>query len=129
TGTTTANGANVDVQVQGSGTANVNVDVNVEPEVKLNFGNAPAVGLPDINSPPSGSQIITPLWDMWPEARDFSVSIPAGTCPVFTFHIWDQDYTMDQFCTLLDTESVRNTFRVVMTLVASMMAFFIVLRS
>ena len=36
---------------------------------------------------------------------------------------------MDQFCTLLDNDSVRNTFRVVMTLVSSLMAFFIVLKA
>ncbi len=128
TGTTTATGADVDVKVSGSGTANVNVDVNVQPGT-LDLGTSPDVATPDMDSPPTMSQIITPLWDMWPEARDFTLTIPTGTCPVWSLVIWDETYYIDQFCTLLDTEEVRNTFRVVMTLVSSLWAFFIVLRS
>ncbi|HEL8026116.1 TPA: hypothetical protein UZ441_004935, partial [Escherichia coli] len=104
------------------------VDVNVQPGT-LDLGTSPDVATPDMDSPPTMSQIITPLWDMWPEARDFTLTIPTGTCPVWSLVIWEQTYYIDQFCTLLDTEEVRNTFRVVMTLVSSLWAFFIVLRS
>ncbi|EJM3430796.1 hypothetical protein NOF79_004073 [Salmonella enterica] len=71
---------------------------------------------------------LSPLWNIWPSARDFKITLPEAQCPVFTIEVFSKDYRIDTFCTLL-TPDIIAYIRLVCILVASVFSFFIVLRS
>ncbi|EGU5382108.1 hypothetical protein HH005_002634 [Salmonella enterica] len=71
---------------------------------------------------------LSPLWNIWPSARDFKITLPEAQCPVFTIEVFGKDYHIDTFCTLL-TPDIIAYIRLVCILVASVFSFIIVLRS
>ncbi|ENE8565374.1 hypothetical protein ABN789_001208 [Salmonella enterica] len=88
-------------------------------------GDGSVPGLPSIDVPELS---LSPLWNIWPSARDFKLTLPAADCPVFTIDVWGKDYRIDTFCTLI-TPDIIAVIRTICILVASVISFIIVLRS
>ncbi|ECW6486845.1 hypothetical protein TP51_003034 [Salmonella enterica subsp. enterica] len=80
----------------------------------------PALDAPELS--------LNPLWNIWPSARDFKLTLPEAQCPVFNIVVFDKTYKIDQFCTLL-TPDIIAVIRTVCILVASVLSFIIVLRA
>lgn len=80
----------------------------------------PSLDIPELS--------LAPLWNMWPSARDFTLSLPDAQCPVFNIEVFGRNYRIDTFCTLL-TPDVIAVLRLICILAASVCSFIIVLRS
>ncbi|EDK1585461.1 hypothetical protein AH783_03795 [Salmonella enterica subsp. enterica serovar Rubislaw] len=80
----------------------------------------PSLDIPELS--------LAPLWNIWPSARDFVLQLPSARCPVWNFPLFGRVYQIDQFCTLF-TPDLIAVIRVICLLTASVMSFFIVLRS
>ncbi|ELY9633207.1 hypothetical protein SP215_001522 [Salmonella enterica] len=71
---------------------------------------------------------LAPLWNIWPSARDFTLSLPAAQCPVFNIEVFGTTHKIDTFCTLF-TPDIIAIIRAICILTASIISFVIVLRS
>lgn len=80
----------------------------------------PSLDIPELS--------LSPLWNMWPSARDFTLNLPDAQCPVFTIEVFGLNQRIDTFCTLL-TPDVIAVLRLICILTASVFSFIIVLRS
>lgn len=80
----------------------------------------PSLDIPELS--------LSPLWNMWPSARDFTLNLPDAQCPVFNIEVFGLNYRIDAFCTLL-TPDVIAVLRLICILAASVFSFIIVLRS
>ncbi|EMW9313710.1 hypothetical protein AAE121_002316 [Salmonella enterica] len=81
--------------------------------------------LPSLNIPELS---LSPLWNIWPSARDFNLSLPSSHCPVFNIEVFGRNHKIDTFCTLL-TENDLFLLRLIFILAGTVISFFIVLRS
>ncbi|EID6667860.1 hypothetical protein LCA60_003944 [Salmonella enterica] len=71
---------------------------------------------------------LAPLWNIWPSARDFTLSLPAAQCPVFNIEVFGTTHKIDTFCTIF-TPDIIAIIRAICILTASIISFVIVLRS
>lgn len=71
---------------------------------------------------------LAPLWNIWPSARDFTLSLPAAQCPVFNIDVFGTTHKIDTFCTIF-TPDIIAIIRAICILTASIISFVIVLRS
>ncbi|EGJ5259132.1 hypothetical protein IM977_002028 [Salmonella enterica subsp. enterica serovar Typhimurium] len=83
------------------------------------------VSLPSLDVP---ELTLSPLWDIWPSARDFKLTLPAAKCPVFNIEVFGTNHQIDTFCTIF-TPDIIAIIRAISILTASIIAFIIVLRS
>lgn len=118
-----------------SGTApagsNVNVvntpNVNVANQVKVDWGASPNVASPSLEDTPTASMILSPLINLMPSLRNFTMPSHSAVCPTPTFNMFNTAILMDAHCTVLD--GVRPTLSAVMAFVWLMLGTFIVLRA
>lgn len=82
--------------------------------------STPSLDVPDLT--------LAPLWNIWPSARDFKLTLPAAQCPVFNIEVFGTTYKIDTFCTLF-TPDIIAIIRAICILTASIISFVIVLRS
>ncbi|EGC1288369.1 hypothetical protein H8526_002429 [Salmonella enterica] len=82
--------------------------------------STPSLDIPDLT--------LAPLWDIWPSARDFKLTLPAAQCPVFNIEVFGTTHKIDTFCTLF-TPDIIAIIRAICILTASVISFVIVLRS
>lgn len=80
----------------------------------------PGLSIPELS--------LAPLWNIWPSARDFTLSLPVVQCPVFNIEVYGQNYKIDAFCMFI-TPDIIAVIRAICILVASVISFIIVLRS
>ncbi|EIM1059103.1 hypothetical protein LMQ56_004503, partial [Salmonella enterica] len=80
----------------------------------------PSLDIPDLS--------LAPLWNIWPSARDFTLSLPESQCPVFHIEVYGTNHRIDTFCTLF-TPDIIFVIRAICILTASIFSFIIVLRS
>ncbi|MGE5648883.1 MAG: hypothetical protein ACM34A_01690 [Bacillota bacterium] len=108
---------------------NVNVvntpNVNVVNKINVDLGTDPGIGTPGLESTPTASMILQPLFDLFPSLRNFVVPSHGSECPKPTFELFGKNIIMDSHCTL--TESVRPTLYAVMAAVWLLIGLFIVL--
>ncbi|ELS5099590.1 hypothetical protein QO790_005210, partial [Salmonella enterica] len=53
--------------------------------------STPSLDVPDLT--------LAPLWNIWPSARDFKLTLPAAQCPVFNIEVFGTTHKIDTFCT------------------------------
>ncbi|EEH0273153.1 hypothetical protein GRJ90_001304 [Salmonella enterica] len=82
--------------------------------------STPSLDIPDLT--------LAPLWNIWPSARDFKLTLPAAQCPVFNIEVFGTTHKIDTFCTLF-TPDIIAIIRAICILTASIISFVIVLRS
>ncbi|ENQ4873226.1 hypothetical protein ACEO9H_000121 [Salmonella enterica] len=82
--------------------------------------STPSLDVPDLT--------LAPLWNIWPSARDFKLTLPAAQCPVFNIEVFGTTHKIDTFCTLF-TPDIIAIIRAICILTASIISFIIVLRS
>ncbi|HCS4145229.1 TPA: hypothetical protein OQ574_001348 [Salmonella enterica] len=82
--------------------------------------STPSLDIPDLT--------LSPLWNIWPSARDFKLTLPAAQCPVFNIEVFGTTHKIDTFCTLF-TPDIIAIIRAICILTASIISFVIVLRS
>ncbi|AXC65013.1 hypothetical protein DOE63_04865 [Salmonella enterica subsp. diarizonae serovar 59:z10:-] len=80
----------------------------------------PSLDVPDLT--------LAPLWNIWPAARDFKLTLPAAQCPVFNIEVFGTNHKIDTFCTIF-TPDIIAIIRAISILTASIISFVIVLRS
>ncbi|EJU5884262.1 hypothetical protein N4U56_001596 [Salmonella enterica] len=82
--------------------------------------STPSLDVPDLT--------LAPLWNIWPAARDFKLTLPAAQCPVFNIEVFGTNHKIDTFCTIF-TPDIIAIIRAISILTASIISFVIVLRS
>ncbi|EBE4778688.1 hypothetical protein FHK17_04180 [Salmonella enterica] len=82
--------------------------------------STPSLDVPDLT--------LAPLWNIWPTARDFKLTLPAAQCPVFNIEVFGTNHKIDTFCTIF-TPDIIAIIRAISILTASIISFVIVLRS
>ncbi|HAF4895236.1 TPA: hypothetical protein G8O11_001306 [Salmonella enterica] len=82
--------------------------------------STPSLDVPDLT--------LAPLWNIWPSARDFKLTLPAAQCPVFNIEVFGTNHKIDTFCTIF-TPAIIAIIRSISILTASIISFVIVLRS
>ncbi|ELG3530561.1 hypothetical protein RN068_000258 [Salmonella enterica] len=87
--------------------------------------SGPGLSTPSLDIP---ELTLSPLWNIWPSARDFTLSLPAAQCPVFNIEVFGTTHKIDTFCTLF-TPDIIAIIRAISILIASIISFIIVLRS
>lgn len=83
------------------------------------------VSLPSLDVP---GLSLAPLWNIWPSARDFKLTLPAAKCPVFNIEVFGTNHQIDTFCTIF-TPDIIAIIRAICILTASVLSFIIVLRA
>lgn len=111
---------------------NVQVTVNVPAPIvnvnpKVDFGDYPDNGPPDLTGTPTETSIINAIKNQVLPASDFEDSHPAGSCPTPEFTVFDTTFVIDSHCSIFD--SIAPIFVTVMSAVWAMLAFFIVMRA
>ncbi|EOF5131490.1 hypothetical protein ACK1QA_000615 [Salmonella enterica] len=87
--------------------------------------SGPGLSTPSLDVP---ELTLSSLWNIWPSARDFKLSLPAAQCPVFNIEVFGTNHKIDTFCTLF-TPDIIAIIRAICILTASIISFIIVLRS
>ncbi|EDU9608731.1 hypothetical protein YT03_004935, partial [Salmonella enterica subsp. enterica] len=123
TGTGTATGTGTGAGTA-SGTSTVNVNVHVDNTI--DWGTHPDTAAPDL-TPDEPKSFITPLWDMWPAARDFKVYSKGAVCPSAKIHLFEHDFELNYSCQILEHPGVIDTIHIFMMVIYSMLAVMIIL--
>ncbi|HDK0046716.1 TPA: hypothetical protein ACUKX0_003085 [Escherichia coli] len=98
-------------------------DVHVD--VHVDFGPDPHIPSPALPDTPTGKQILQPLWDMFPAARDFKLVTRQVSCPVAEFDAFNRHYVMDAHCEI--AERCRNALGAIFSLIWAIIAFRLIL--
>jgi hypothetical protein len=114
----------------GTGTQNVNVvntpNVRIDGAVDVNWGDAPTVHDPTLNTP-TAQQILSPITSLMSGLRSYVVPAHSSVCPTPSFTVLDHTFVIDSHCEL--AESARPTLFPVMAAVWAVLAALIVLRA
>lgn len=94
---------------------------------QVDLGPNPNTPSPGLEATPTAKQILSPLLNLMPDLKTFSVPAHTGTCPKPSFVAFDKTYTFESHCGLV--ESNRSIIEAAMMLVWSIAAVFIVLRA
>ncbi|ECF6666784.1 hypothetical protein HYB28_004614 [Salmonella enterica] len=123
TGTGTATGTGTGTAT-GSGTSTVSVNVHVDNTI--DWGTHPDTAAPEL-TPDTPESFITPLWDMWPAARDFKVYSKTAACPSAKIHLFEHDFELNYSCQILEHPGVIDTIHIFMMVIYSLLAVMIIL--
>ncbi|MGU6963936.1 hypothetical protein ACV2FQ_01320 [Salmonella enterica subsp. enterica serovar Poona] len=123
TGTGTATGTGTGAGTA-SGTSTVNVNVHVDNTI--DWGTHPDTAAPDL-TPDEPKSFITPLWNIWPAARDFKVYSKGAVCPSAKIHLFEHDFELNYSCQILEHPGVIDTIHIFMMVIYSMLAVMIIL--
>ncbi|EBR2769147.1 hypothetical protein B5V48_25675 [Salmonella enterica] len=123
TGTGTATGAGTGTAT-GSGTSTVSVNVHVDNTI--DWGTHPDTAAPEL-TPDTPESFITPLWNIWPAARDFELHTRAVSCPVFDIPAFGKTYKLDSHCQILERNDVRSLVSVIFPLIYAVVVIGIIL--
>jgi len=94
---------------------------------QVDLGPNPNTPAPGLEVTPTAQQILSPLLNLMPDLKAFSVPAHVGTCPKPSFLAFNKTYTFDSHCGLI--ESSRSIIEAAMLLVWGISAMFIVLRA
>lgn len=105
--------------------------VNPEPTPgegeKIDLGIDPNTPAPKLEDTPTAEMILSPILNLMPDLRSFSVPGHSGVCPTPTFTVFDREYRWEAQCTLM--EENRALLEMAMLLVWCIAGVFIVLRA
>lgn len=68
---------------------------------RVDLGPDPAIGTPNLETTPTGVQIMQPVTDGMAGWSQFAVPGHTSTCPTASFSWWNRTHTMDAHCTLV----------------------------
>jgi len=115
-----------------AGTGNdVNVvntpNVNVINKVSVDLGADPGVGTPTMEATPTISMILSPLVNMLPDLKQWSMPAHSAACPEPTFSVLGKTFTLSAQCDL--AESHRQAIYTAFAAMFTLAALFVVLRA
>ena len=102
-------------------------DQNINIDVKLDLGDYPDIKQPTLEEPPTAASILDPIFNLFPNLKDYRVPDHASECPRPSFEMFGATYEIDAHCDLLEDQ--RETVGFIMTLVWSICALWIVLKA
>ena len=102
-------------------------DQNINVDVKLDLGDYPDIKQPTLEEPPAAATILDPIFNLFPNLRDYRVPDHASECPRPSFEMFGATYEIGAHCDLLEDQ--RETVGFIMTLVWSICALWIVLKA
>lgn len=75
---------------------NPNPEPNPQPQPE------PSAVPPELDTPPDGKTVLSPLIEAFPEWENFSIGSRAAQCPVAEFSVWDKNFVVDSHCGLIE---------------------------
>lgn len=102
-------------------------DQNINVDVKLDLGDYPDIKQPTLEEPPTAASILDPIFNLFPNLRDYRVPDHTSECPRPSFEMFGATYEIGAHCDLLEDQ--RETVGFIMTLVWSICALWIVLKA
>lgn len=114
-----APGANINIEAPGYN-GNNNGNENELPSFEY-----PDIAEPDLEEPPSGSEILQPIADLFPQYKNVDIGYKAAACPIAEFNVFDTDYKIDQQCIFI--EENRALINIIVSLVWVLIAIRILL--
>mgnify|MGYP004508115621 CR=1 FL=1 len=102
-------------------------DQNINIDVKLDLGDYPDIKQPTLEEPPTAASILDPIFNLFPNLKDYRVPDHASECPRPSFEMFGATFEIDAHCDLLEDQ--RETVGFIMTLVWSICALWIVLKA
>ncbi|KWE56318.1 hypothetical protein WT53_17955 [Burkholderia sp. MSMB2157WGS] len=111
--------------------SNVNVvntpNVNVVNKVSVDLGADPGVAPPSLEATPTISMILSPLLNLLPDLKHWSVPSHGAVCPEPSFSVLGHSFTLTAQCDL--AESNRTAIYTAFAAMFTLAALFIVLRA
>lgn len=98
---------------------------NSRSDVPSNFYDSPDVSQPSDPVPPLISQILDPIFSLFPGLSRFTVHSQAASCPKLEVHLFDKDISADTHCQLI--EANRATIAAIALVVYAAVSLLIVL--
>ncbi len=74
----------------------------------VDLGPNPGVAAPTLEGIPTAVQILSPVFDLFPSLRNFSVPGHTSQCPSFSFNVFGHDIASSKHCELI--EGQRSAF-------------------
>lgn len=91
----------------------------------FSLGVNPAIPAPSLDDAPSGEEILNPLRNIMPDIKNLSISSKDVQCPVWSFELWDNKYSIDSHCELM--EKIRPLLKAVFLLIWGIISLRIIL--
>jgi hypothetical protein len=113
--------------VTGQGVVTPSVPGSAPTPVTVDFGADPHTPAPVLEVTPTASSILSPLFALMPDLKNFTVPAHASTCPTGTFSAMGSTYVISSHCDLI--EANRSVIEAAMLLVFTISAVVIVLRA
>ncbi|HBA9513474.1 TPA: hypothetical protein J1404_004879, partial [Escherichia coli] len=110
----------------GTTTGDVPVNVNVHVDNTIDWGENPGTKAPEL-TPDTPESFITPLWDIWPAARDFKLHTRNVPCPVFDIPAFGRMYKLDSHCQIMERNDIRSLISVIFPLIYAVVVIGIIL--
>ncbi|ATI90058.1 hypothetical protein DKJ32_19965 [Salmonella enterica] len=111
--------------------ARPDTDIHVYPgtdtdiDTSVDLGEDPGIKTPELEKPPTGEEIIKPITELMPDIKNLSISSKDVQCPVWSFELWDNKYSIDSHCELL--EKIRPLLKAVFLLIWGVISLRIIL--
>ncbi|MBY4704678.1 hypothetical protein K6V18_06630 [Ralstonia insidiosa] len=102
-------------------------NVNVVNKVSVDLGNDPGVQSPTLEATPTISMILSPILNLLPDLKSWSVPAHGAVCPEPSFSVLGHTYTLTAQCDL--AESNRTSIHTAFAAMFTLAAVFIVLRA
>ncbi|MBE8859819.1 hypothetical protein F3H64_24250 [Enterobacter hormaechei] len=93
--------------------------------VTVDFGENPNTPAPALETPPTGEEILKPITELMPDIKNLSISSRDVQCPVWQFELWDNKYSIDSHCELL--EKIRPLLKALFLLIWGIISLRIIL--
>ncbi|EBP0013843.1 hypothetical protein HX37_24570 [Salmonella enterica] len=103
----------------------VNPGTNTDVDTSVDLGEDPGIKAPELEKPPAGEEILRPVTELMPDIKNLSISPKDVQCPVWSFELWDNKYSIDSHCTLL--EKIRPLLKAVFLLIWGVISLRIIL--
>lgn len=87
----------------GAGTdTGVHPGTGTDTDTSVDLGEDPGIKAPELEKPPTGEEILKPITELMPDIKNLSISSKDVQCPVWSFELWDNKYSIDSHCELLE---------------------------
>ncbi|MEG0488068.1 MAG: hypothetical protein RR575_09045 [Acinetobacter sp.] len=96
-------------------------------KVEVDWGKYPEAVEPSLESPPTASEILAPLLDLFPFLKDFSTTRKAYACPTVSFNVFSKHTVIDSHCELI--EKNKKLIQLISLIIWSFIGLKIVLKS
>lgn len=70
----------------------------------VDLGPNPAIAAPTLEGTPTAAQIMSPIFDLFPSLRNFTVPGHSSQCPTLSIPLWGQTITATAHCDLIESQ-------------------------